>query len=637
MGRHRIGRARAEDVFCSADGRMKRVLLLSITVGMLFLEGRAHAAWPITPTEDAPVCLAAADQHAPQLTSDGAGGFIVVWEDLRTQGNSRDLYAQRIDAAGNPLWTVDGVPVAALGALQASPAIVSDGAGGAIIAWSDARNDTSDVYAQRIDENGAPVWAANGVALAAQTGIQTAPALVADGNGGAFLAYLERPVASYDRAHAQHVSSTGALLWAAGGVPLTTGLTEEQRGVQVIGDGAGGIIVGFRTVPGDYSVRAQRLTGTGTRQWGTAGVTVSDTSNGSGVSFALGTDGSNGAVIAWTGNNDIYAQRVTSAGALGWASSLALCAATGVQDGLSGAPDGQGGLIVTWQDRRDAANTSVYARRVSPSGSALWAQDGVPISTQETYVATPRVFVDGAHAFVLWRDVRNAGWAIYAQRVGLDGARAFVQDGVPLSTNPKGGHFDWTGIGDGSGGLLVAFRLGTAGVNTDIHTKRLARDGSLGTPLDGGTDAGADSSTDAGGGDAPSDAATGGMAGSDGGGAAGAGASAGTGSGGAAGTASGGSSGTSDGSAPSGGTGATGTGGTGTGGAGTGGSTAGASSGAPAAAPRKQPDEGCGCRVPGSDPSKSASAVLGLLLAAAALSSARWRTGPRPRGAQRFE
>jgi MYXO-CTERM domain-containing protein len=269
-------------------------------------------------------------------------------------------------------------------------------------------------------------------------------------------------------------------------------------------------------------------------------------------------------------------------------------------------------LVVTWQDRRDGASTSVYAQRVGPSGAALWAPDGVAISTQETYVPTPRVFVDGAHAFVLWRDVRSGGWAIYAQRVGLDGTRAFAQDGVPLSTNPKGGHYDWTGIGDGSGGLLVAFRLGTAGVNADIHTKRLAADGSLGTPLDGGTDAGidasdagvdassdaaADSSRDAGAGDAASDAAAGGSAGDAGG----AGARGGTaGSGATAGTASGGG----------------GTGGRASGGTGTGGSTAGTSSGGAGAPPRKQPDEGCGCRVPASGAGSGAVVLLGLLLVA---------------------
>src|SRR5512140_3012222 len=67
---------------------------------------------------------------------------------------------------------------------QVSPAIVSDGAGGAIIAWQDSRSGTSDIYAQKIDAAGTVQWAANGVAICTAANDQLYQSIVSDGAGG---------------------------------------------------------------------------------------------------------------------------------------------------------------------------------------------------------------------------------------------------------------------------------------------------------------------------------------------------------------------------------------------------------------------------------------------------------------------
>jgi hypothetical protein len=100
--------------------------------------------------------------------SDGAGGVLVAWEDDRTlSGRSRapssgpggDVYAQRLGPMGTPLWTVDGVVVGAAPdevsggpANQLYPAIISDGTGGAIVAWLDER-DSAHVLGRPLAES----------------------------------------------------------------------------------------------------------------------------------------------------------------------------------------------------------------------------------------------------------------------------------------------------------------------------------------------------------------------------------------------------------------------------------------------------------------------------------------------------
>ena len=71
-------------------------------------------------------------------------------------GASFDIYVQRVSSAGVVAWTVSGVPLCALAGDQTGPALVLDGAGGAIVGWRDARSGAGDVYARRITLAGVP-------------------------------------------------------------------------------------------------------------------------------------------------------------------------------------------------------------------------------------------------------------------------------------------------------------------------------------------------------------------------------------------------------------------------------------------------------------------------------------------------
>ena len=57
--------------------------------------------------------------------------------------------------AVDPAWPLDGRAVRTGPLLQQTPALVSDGAGGAVITWLDARGGTGDIYAQHVLASGA--------------------------------------------------------------------------------------------------------------------------------------------------------------------------------------------------------------------------------------------------------------------------------------------------------------------------------------------------------------------------------------------------------------------------------------------------------------------------------------------------
>ena len=125
-----------------------------------------HAQWNSDPSSNNPICLAGNIQKATQIVSDGKGGAILCWSDERSAQNFYSVYAQRIDRDGFVRWAENGIAVSPVSDSQARPEIISDGAGGAIIVWSDTRSGTEDVYAQRIDSSGNALWKAEGVSVA---------------------------------------------------------------------------------------------------------------------------------------------------------------------------------------------------------------------------------------------------------------------------------------------------------------------------------------------------------------------------------------------------------------------------------------------------------------------------------------
>ena len=169
--------------------RVRAALTVLLSLLMLgSLTRRGWAAWPHDPNNgNVALCTAANDQAYPTIVSDGAGGAIVTWQDYRS-GTTSDIYAQRVNAAGVPQWTANGVALCTAAGVQQSPTIVSDGAGGAIVTWQDLRGGTTyDIYAQRVNAAGVPLWTADGVAQCTAGNDQLVPMIASDGAGGAIV------------------------------------------------------------------------------------------------------------------------------------------------------------------------------------------------------------------------------------------------------------------------------------------------------------------------------------------------------------------------------------------------------------------------------------------------------------------
>ena len=188
------------------------------------------------------ISAALRDQRYPAITSDGSGGAIIAWQDWRS-GVEFDIYAQRVDSLGDTLWAFDGVPVCTAWENQTQPRIVSDGLSGAIILWQDYReNSLGDIYAQRINSTGMPEWTTDGIPLCSADSMQADPEIVSDGCGGAIITWTDYRNDTLGDIYAQQVSLAGIVGWPSNGVPVCTAVG-HQWGQAITGDGAHGAVV----------------------------------------------------------------------------------------------------------------------------------------------------------------------------------------------------------------------------------------------------------------------------------------------------------------------------------------------------------------------------------------------------------
>ncbi|HET6349542.1 MAG TPA: T9SS type A sorting domain-containing protein [Candidatus Krumholzibacteria bacterium] len=367
------------------------------------------------------VCTDPSSQETPTIASDGAGGAIITWFDFRN--GTFDIYAQRINAAGTAQWTLNGVAVCTAANDQLNPIITSDGAGGAIVCWQDARSGSnSDIYAQRINAPGVVQWTANGVAISAATNDQYNPAVESDGAGGAVVTWLDHRSGTNDDIYAQRVDASGAVQWTMNGVAVCTDASTQQQPA-IASDGTGGAIITWSDNRyGTFDIYAQRVNAAGAAQWDTDGAIVCLAPHDQQAPKIVA-DGANGAIVAWTdGRNgvdfNVYAQRVGASGAIQWMTNgVALCAAVGDQQAGPMCSDGAGGAIVTWGDKRGGVFSDVYAQRISASGAVQWTADGAALCTAADDQNPGAIVSNGtAGAIVIWGDTRGIS-NVYAQRV----------------------------------------------------------------------------------------------------------------------------------------------------------------------------------------------------------------------------
>jgi hypothetical protein len=423
----------------------------------ILASGSADPAWPVNGRA---LCTAIGNQILPQVVADASGGAIIAWYDLRA--SSYDVYAQHVLASGavDPTWPADGRALCTAAGNQSAVVLVSDGAGGAIACWHDTRNAAYDIFAQHVLASGAvdPAWPVDGRAVCTTANDQMYPAIVSDGAGGIIAAWDDARVSggsNYD-IYAQHVLAAGAVdpAWPVNGIAVCSAAGAQVLPT-ILTDGAGGAMIAWsdpRSGSG-YDIYMHHVQANGTLDinYITDGILVCNAA-GSQLNPKLASDGNGGAIVTWydlRANGDVYAQHMLASVGVdpAWpANGLGVCTAVGDQQSPQILGDGIGGAIITWYDGRNGVSSHIYAQRVLPTGSVdyNWGTDGKAVCTASGYQQNPVLVTDGAGgAIIAWQDVRMDNGDVYAQRItksGYLGTPEAVMAGVKDVPNDNGGH-----------------------------------------------------------------------------------------------------------------------------------------------------------------------------------------------------
>ncbi len=320
------------------------------------------------------------------------------------------------------------------------------------------------------------------VAISLASGNQWNVHTASDGSNGAFFVWQDRRGGLVDKLYIQRVNGSGQPQWTQDGIPLVlTG--GYQYYPQMISDGAGGVYIVWQDNRSavDYDIYIQRVSPAGSPLWAQNGTAVCVTT-GQQYNPQLVLDGSGGVIVTWqdkrNGQFDIYSQHFNASGQGLWQTNgIPICAATGDQVNPVITSDGQGGAIIAWTDFRSGSGFSdIYAQRVLANGQTSWQADGVPVCVASNTQWNPQIVADGiGSAYVIWQDRRAGTYDnIYAQFINSLGQPQWTADGIPLA-GVMGVQYYPQAVSDGTGGAVVVWQDNRKGADYDVYGQRLSR------------------------------------------------------------------------------------------------------------------------------------------------------------------
>lgn len=328
------------------------------------------------------VCSKSLAQTGTKLVSDGSGGAIIVWQD--SSAGSTDIFAQRINSSGSIMWASAGVPVCNALLKQVRPRIVSDNAGGAFVVWQDRRSGIEpDIYAQRINSSGNALWTTNGVVVCNASNTQSYPKLRSDGAGGIIVAWQDRRNVLDADIYAQRINSNGAAVWQTNGIPVCVA-PDNQEELDITNEGiTNGVIICWTDhrsiISNNSDIYVQKIDLSGNPVWPVNGSALTSSTLDQKNSNLVG-DGSGGAIVVWqdsiAGNQwDIMTQKVNTNGVRQWGlNGIPMCNNIGSQEQPGSISDGLGGCIYAWEDKRNGLTDDIYAQR-SPFAPVALAEN----------------------------------------------------------------------------------------------------------------------------------------------------------------------------------------------------------------------------------------------------------------------
>lgn len=378
-----------------------KTTLLSLLFLTLFVSS-SYSQWSVDPNTNLPVCVQSGDQPLPKVAVTSDGGCYISWFDHR--GSNYDMYLQRLNANGVPQFAANGILISnnPQNTSLVDYDMITDDSNNAIIAFTDIRGGSQiSPFIYKISPAGTFLWGANGINLNTQYSIfQANPRLAVCTGNNIFVTWLYGSTPRV--AKIQRLTPGGVKQFAVDGAQIGAAGSELVDNPSVVTSDNGSVIMLFAGYTGsfinpvNYRLYTQKISSNGGSVWNAAFDTVYSLGHASGFAVPLiYSDGNNGALYAW------------------------------------------------YDDRNSTSASTAYVQRINSAGTKLFPINGSAGNTTPGMVRNTQqacVMTSTNETYMFWKEA-NGGqtqFSMVGQRFDAAGNRMWTEAGlnvIPLSNN----------------------------------------------------------------------------------------------------------------------------------------------------------------------------------------------------------
>jgi hypothetical protein len=300
-------------------------------------------------------------QSAAAVAMDASGNYVVVWESVDQDGDSRGVYGRRFDPFGTPLSDEFRVNTTTAGP-QDSPTIVMDRLGNFVVAWSSGNHADgygAGIFAQRFTATGVRIGNEFLVNTTTERE-QTLPSAAIDAAGNFIIVWQSGLQDGSDEGiYAQRFHPDGVK--RGGEFRVNTKLEGPQTWPKVAANANGQFVVVWT----DEGIYARTFSPDGIAL--EPAFQVSDQNEGGSPSVKV--DASGDFVIAWAsdalveGNYEVFVKQLSAGGSVHGTQQVANTFSPNEQSASAIAISPEGDFVVAWHSNgQDGDRAGIYAR-----------------------------------------------------------------------------------------------------------------------------------------------------------------------------------------------------------------------------------------------------------------------------------
>ena len=441
---------------------MKKILMANLIISALFGSG-------FDSEDGAPIRQGVHIEWFRTVAPGNDGEAIFVWSDTRF--GMRNIFAHKVNQDGTFLWGETGAIVTDLPGRQEDPVAITDGDGGAFIAWVDYRFDAEgDIFLQHVDSNGNILLDENGVALAQVPGRQLTINMCTDSLGGVFVTWQDKRGGVDDDIYGTHVSENHVINTPGTGVPIVVeGGNQNAKSIEYAGNNEAFIAWADFRQGANADIYGQRIDMDMVSTFDENGIPIAQTTDQELKPRVTYVNASRSFVTWKQGDDDskIYYQFMDTNG-LVFDEAKAISDHDAIQTAPRVKRSSVGEVFVHWIDlRNDPVDGDQYFQRIDSNGDRHWG-DGVRLDLAEDLDFSARFTagVDGnlhvtwergtfPDVDILYQNIDSGGNHILADPLNVSGADGYQFAPISIGSISAGLYIVYADQGNGSIDLKV--------------------------------------------------------------------------------------------------------------------------------------------------------------------------------------